>query len=413
MLGLPKVYGKDKVFVIISFIYILYVVFPLFADLTNIPVVVPSLLVAFVITLLYSNCYCKKPVLSVFIYAVMLILYSLAGAYVHINGVNGSLPAWWRITIEIAWILPPTLIAVVLWTRNNKNLFKLFGYGSLAIIVVSYIYILPILITSKNILREADSIDVAFRPIGLPDYGLMHSYTLLLVPLCYMLRKEFNKKRHSRILVLLGLIALFFYIVVQTAVTTSLIVSCCILLFMFLYSEKNNATSIFRLGFTVVMLYVLYQSGFFLWLVNILMPIFDGTAVSYKLQDFYDSMVYGSVQGDSLTGRMSYHQISKDAFFTNPIFGSGKAGGHSKILDLLGCSGLVLFIPYFTIIWYTMKMQIRSVATQLTAAYIACGYLAAAIYLYEKGIFGASGYLITMVIVPSIIKAYESEDFEL
>ena len=141
------------------------------------------------------------------------------------------------------------------------------------------------------------------------------------------------------------------------------------------------------------------------------MPIFDGTAVAYKLQDIHDSMVFGSVQGESITGRMSYHQISKDAFFENPIFGIGKAGGHSKILDLLGCMGLLVFIPYFAIIWNTMKMQIRNISTQLAAAFIVCGYLAAAIYLYEKGIFGAPGYLIMIVVVPSIIKAFESEDF--
>lgn len=411
MSRLLKVYGKDKVFVIVSFIYILYVVFPLFADITNIPVVVPSLLVVFVITVLYGGgIYSKKPVVCVFIYALMLTVYSLTGVYIHINGVNGTLPAWWRIMIEIGWILPPLLIAVVLWMKNDKGLFKLFGYGALASLVISLIYILPLLISSKNILREAEYIDEAFRPIGLPGYDLMHSYTLVLVPLCYMLRKEFNKKGHLMIYLLI-LTAFFFYIVIQTAVTTSLIVSCFIFLFMFIYSEKNNTITIVRLVLGLVSLYVLYKSGFFLWLVDALMPIFDGTAVAYKLQDIHDSMVFGSVQGESITGRMSYHQISKDAFFENPIFGIGKAGGHSKILDLLGCMGLLVFIPYFAIIWNTMKMQIRNISTQLAAAFIVCGYLAAAIYLYEKGIFGAPGYLIMIVVVPSIIKAFESEDF--
>ena len=409
MLGLLKIYGKDKIFVIVSFIYMLYVVFPLFADLTNIPVVVPALLVVSVITLLYSGVYSKKPVVCLSFYALMLIIYSLVGARIHINGVNGSLPTWWRIMIEIAWILPPLLIAVVLWMKNDKNLFKLFGYGSLAILVISLIYILPLIITSKNVLREAEKIDEAFRPIGLPGYDLMHSYTLVLVPLCYMLRKEFNKRR-GILIYLLSIAALFFYIVIQTAVTTSLVVSCCIFLFMFIYSEKNNVITIVRLVFWGGLLYVLYQLGFFLWLVDELKPVFEGTAVSYKLQDIHDSMVFGSLQGESITGRMSYHQISKDAFFENPIFGIGKAGGHSKILDLLGCMGLLVFIPYFAMIWNTMKMQICSVSTHLAGVFVACGYFAATIFLYEKGVFGAPGYLIMMVIVPSIIRTYESNN---
>lgn len=139
------------------------------------------------------------------------------------------------------------------------------------------------------------------------------------------------------------------------------------------------------------------------------MPIFDGTAVSYKLQDIHDSMLSGSVQGESITGRMSYHQISKDAFFENPICGTGEAGGLSKILYLLGCMGLLAFIPYFAIIWNTMKMQICNTSTKLAAAFITCGYFVATIYLYEKGIFGAPGYLIMMVIGPSIIKSSENK----
>lgn len=406
MLGLPKLYGKDKGLILVSFIYMLYIIFPLFVDLTHIPVFVPALAVVGYVSVVYPFVYKFRPMRWLLVYISLLFLYSIMGKPIIINGVNSEQPFLWRITIESAWIMPSVMIACILQMRNNKTLYRIFGYGFLLVLTMSFLYILPLIVSSQNILRLSEYENEVSRPLGLPGYDLMHSYTLVLVPLCYMLRLEQNMKRRFLIM---GLILLFFYVITQTAVTTSLMVSIFIFLFMVIYSEKNVNATVFGVLLMGGLIYALYFAGFFLWLVDSLMPIFDGTAVAVKLQDFHDSMMLGKIQGDSITGRMDYHQISKDAFFENPFFGSGQAGGHSKILDLLGCMGIVIFIPYFKIVWGTMKMQIHGLKEQLTSAFIVLGYFAAFIYLYEKGIFGAPGYLTMIVIVPAIIKAYESK----
>lgn len=403
MLGLLKVNGRDKGFVIVSFVYMLYVIFPLFADLTHIPVFVPALAVVTYISVAYSSVYYYRPMRWLLCYIILLFIYSTVGAPIHVNGMNAALPFWWRITIESAWIMPAVMIACVLHKRNNRELYKQFGYGSILLLTVSFLHILPLLISSKNILRENLHAEDVLRPIGLPAYDLMHAYTLLLIPLLYIVKYAPRVIK----LVAFALAVLFFYVVTQTAVTTSLIVSVVIALFALTYSADNNQKTIISLVVIGGVCIVLYNSGFCLWLVDALMPFFDGTVVTYKLQDLHDSMVSGSVQGGTLTGRMDYHQISKDNFWMNPILGGGVAGGHSKILDILGCTGLVMFIPYVMILWSCLKMQTANL-NKRSRAFVMFTYATACIYLYEKGVFGSPGYLSMLVIIPSAIITFES-----
>lgn len=395
--------SKDKLFVIVSFIYILYVIFPLFGDLTNIPVFVPSLLVVFFIAICNNGIFTNKPVRWLLAYFILLFIYTLIGKPIHINGVSSDLPGWWRITIEAAWAMPAVMIAAVLYYKNDTNLYKLFGIGSLVLITISFLYILPLIISSKNILRD-DLLDISdVHPLGLPDYALMHAYTLMLIPFCFSLKTTVYKHKFLSI----GLLCLFFYLVTQTAVTTSLFVSVAIFFFSIIYSAEHRMRFFVLCVMSVLILYVLYEFGFFLWLVDSLMPLFDGTAVSFKLQDLHDSMVGGRIQGGSITGRMDYHQISKDNFWYNPIFGGGFAGGHSKILDILGGMGIIVFIPFAMSIWSCLKQQISQTRSLNARSFIYFSYFAACIYLYEKGIFSAAGYLTTLVIVPSALIALD------
>ena len=405
MLEALKTSAKEKYFIIISFIYILYVIFPLFGDYLNIPVFVPALLVVGYITIFYPGVYGQKSMLWFMIYIGMLFLYSFIGLPIHINGVNGELPYWWRITIEAAWTMPAIMIAGVLFHRNNSGLYKLFGLGSILFLVISFLYILPLIISSKGILREEIQNFDTIRPLGLPDYGLMHAYTLFLTPICYYLKYAKKTSKAKTILLLL----LFFYVVVQTSVTTSLLVSAVIFSFTLLFSKKNKKGTIVLAFFFAFVLYLLYYLGFFLLIVDTLMPLFEGTAVSGKLQDMHDSLVSGTIQGETITGRMDFHQTSVDSFLKNPIFGGGLAGGHSKFLDILGCSGLFVFIPFIMFIWSSLKKQTSVCTSSMCRTFVVMSYVAAGLFLYEKGLFGASGFLSLLVIVPAALIAYDNK----
>ncbi len=106
---------------------------------------------------------------------------------------------------------------------------------------------------------------------------------------------------------------------------------------------------------------------------------------------------------------MDYHQMSKDAFIANPIVGTDRAGGHSKILDLLGSMGLLAFIPYFMVLFAGLKrFAFRLKKDVGFKSYLYFSFILACVYLYTKGIFGNPGYLFTLVIVPSIIMSVYS-----
>lgn len=398
--------GKDKWFVIVSFVYILYVIFPLFADLTQIQVQIPALLVVIYVAIAYPGTFTSKPVLWLVAYIAVLLVYTLLGKPIHINGTSEMLPTMWRITIEAAWIMPALLIGMILFKKNDARLYRIIGYGSIFLLILSFFYILPIITISSNILRADiyhESLDL---PMGLPGYDLMHSYTLMLVPLCYMVKNTSGRYR----LISLSVCVLFIYIIIKTYVTTSLAVGVMVVVLSIIYNEKRTSITIFGILLSILLIILLYQTGFFMWLVDALLPLFDGTAVQPKLEGLKESMRIGSLTGGHITGRIGLHSISKQSFLENPLFGGGEIGGHSKILDILGRSGLVVFIPFAATLWTMFRVQYNRPINKNTKVFIGLVYLAALIYLYQKGIFGAPGFLFMFVLAPSAIMAFDLRD---
>ena len=139
------------------------------------------------------------------------------------------------------------------------------------------------------------------------------------------------------------------------------------------------------------------------------MPYFDGTAVEDKLLDIHNSLSVGMVVGDTLTGRMDFHAISRNSFFSNPLFGASRVGGHSKFLDVLGSMGLFVFVPYIMILVSSLKSQQRFITSQSARSYLLISFVIACVFLYSKGIFGSPGYLFMLVIVPSLIMTMEHD----
>lgn len=396
---------KDRSFIAITFFYIIYTIFPLFADITGIPIYITAMALVFVLLMMYPKAFMEKPTKWFIAYIGVLVLYTIFGKPIFINGVNNqSLTTIYRITIEVAWILPNITIMNVLLYKNDGRLFKIIGYGSIILLVASFLYLLPLVSTINNVLRsnihEAESV----RPVGLPGYDLMHAYTFMILPLCLLIKNNTGK---MKILYLIALL-LFAYFVIKTAITTGIVILLVTILFACFFNVQKIHSSIFIFISIFLIGYLLYQSDFFLNLIDVLMPYFEDTAVSNKLEDLRTSMIQGEVTGGSFIGRMDYHQISKEAFWNNPFLGSNKAGGHSKILDILGAMGIFVFIPYFMILCTSLKKYIFRIKDIELKSYLCFSFILASIYLYTKGIFGSPGYLFMLVIVPSIIFSVNS-----
>lgn len=399
--------GREKTFLLVSLSYILFFAFPLFSDLTQIPPQFVCMFAAVSLLLLYPKAIASRVSKWFFFFIAILFVNAILGRHIHINGLsNETLPAMWRITIEVAWILPAILMMSILLKLDNPKLYKAIGFGSVIILTISFLYILPLLMAYSNILRAAsteNSLEFT-RPLGLPDYTLMHAYVFMLPGLCMYMKKNTGRKR----LVSLLLIVLFYYVITQTAVSTSITMGMLIVLFSIIYDNRNKQKSMLWGLIAIGVFFAAYQMGLVLAFVDWLMPFFEGTAVSFKLQDVHDSIVNGAIQGGSFEGRADHHELSRMSFLENPIFGGGKAGGHSHVLDTLGTVGLVGFIPFFMTIWIVMKNYIN-IVNKNDRIYMYLVFAISAVYLYNKGIFGSTGWLFMCVIAPSLIKAISDD----
>lgn len=195
---LASLSGREKMFLFVSLSYILFFAFPLFADLTHIQPQFVCMFATILLLFLYPNAFTSKVSRWFFIFISVLIVNALLGRHIHINGLsNDTLPALWRITIEVAWVLPAILMMSILLKLDNANLYKAIGYGSVIILTISFIYILPLLMAYSNILRAAStegSLEFT-RPLGLPDYTLMHAYVFMLPGLCMYMKKNTGIKK--------------------------------------------------------------------------------------------------------------------------------------------------------------------------------------------------------------------------
>lgn len=373
--------------------------FPLFGDLTNIPVEMPSLLVFGGVFCLYPSAF-KNAIFRWFvIYALILMIYVFLGKPLTIG--IGTVADNKKIFIEFAYILPSVAIMLVLLYLKDLNLYKIIAVCSLLFLVISFIYIIPLLSLSANIMRsnavqhEGEALTIP----GLPGYGLMHAYVLLIPSLCYGVRYSRGKQR----MILLVLLSLFFYIVLKTAITTTILIATFIVFYSLIYSERNRSSALFVMSFLFVMLYLFYILGGFLAIVDWIFPFFDGTSVESKLYDFRQSLMVGHIQGGTMTARQNLQQQSWDSFFVNPIFGGSKVGGHSNFVDRLGGMGLFVFVPFFMIV-YSYYKQMKSVfISKSTKSFYNIGIIVCFILFYMKGNWGDSNWLFMFVLFPATL----------
>lgn len=395
---------KEKFFIYITFFFILFNAFPLFSDLSHIPNQFACVFVVVALVLLYPQALPSKSVKWLSVYLSIAFFLSLF-KYIHITALSSALPSWYRLLIDAAWILPSLYIANVLAYTNKPSIYKIIGYGSVVLLTISFVYILPMIMAYSNVLRE-DLMDEAIaRPAGLPDYTLMHSYAFMMVPMLLAI-KQF-KGKNCIIAAILSFI--FAYVIIRTSVTTSLFAMLASAILVISYNGSNKLGAFFILMILAFLGGVLYYSGTLLSIIDGLMPFFDGTAVSYKLQDFHDSMVQGHITGDSLTSRADHHAASIDSFWSNPILGGDIAGGHSKILDVFGTMGILGGIPFLLVVWSSLKQNLSVVYDNYIKTFLYVSYLIAFIYLYQKGIFGATGWLFMTVIVPCCLYSLQKQ----
>lgn len=126
-----------------------------------------------------------------------------------------------------------------------------------------------------------------------------------------------------------------------------------------------------------------------------------------KIRDFIDVINGDTGYHSTIDGRKRYQQDNIDAFFNSPIFGCAyQGGGHSVIWVRFGTGGLLCGVPFVMMI-ISLFRQWYLVIPRFSRIYFNLAWVGALILLYNKGVFGNTGWALVAFIVPAIVQMYE------
>lgn len=394
---------KKKLFLITAILYISYMIFPLLADTFRIPVWLPSLATVALMVVMYPKAFGNKVIHWFLVYAAVLGLYVIIGKPLTIG--IGTVADSRKLFIEFAYILPVISIFSILCYLDDFEVMRRLVKWSVIVLFASFIVSVPLML-QYNSLREAYQMqNESFFVPGLPGYSLMHAYTLFLPTLCFAVKVNHGWKKWFAIF---GL-AVTCIVIYDTFVTTSLLAMLGILLVTLFYKQDKNGLFIIMVPILFIIILFLYQIGFFVSLIEWVMPAFEGTAVEAKLIDLKDSILQGELTGGTLTGRQNLHIISWNSFLQNPIFGTPVVGLHSSLIDRFGGMGLVAGLPFVMILVSFIRQIVRKFETKIAKDFFWLGVMTGLLFLYEKGNWGGEAWLMYMVLMPIGILVFEND----
>ena len=365
-----------------------------------------SILPLLVSIILYPRAFMNKTMLWCCLYIFMLCVYLIFSKPITV-GIGGMSDSR-KLMTECAFLTPSLAIYSVLVYLNDVKLNKCIALSSITMIVLTCIYLVPLLMTNRTILRVDDARDnIALVIPGLPMYTLMHGYAMLLPVFLYNYRVSYRK------IIPLVLLIVMCYLIYSSYVTTSLILSLISFLFAIIYQAKNKTTVFAILCLICLTFGILSNMGVIDKFLDWLLIFYDGTFVAEKISDFKDSVAGNTITGSSILVRMELHNISLYSFFSNPIFGTGVVGEHSFFVDRLGGMGLVVFIPFMAMFVSILKKNYSRLIYRDAKAYYWITVLIIFVLLYNKGLFGMEGWLIMSVIIPSCLITFERRNIKL
>ena len=395
-------WSKKNIYLIVTLLYILYTIFPLLADMINIPVWLPSIAVSLALFILYPQAYANKIFYWFLVYAFVLFVYLIVGRPLTIG--IGTVQDSRKILIEFSNILPAISIVSVFFHLKDEKVTRQLVMWSMIFLFVSFIVAIP-LMRQYNSIREAleEENYGAFSIPGLPGYSLMHAYALVLPVLCYA-TKVFSGWKKILFIVALAVVC---FVVYDTFVTTSLLIMLGVVMFTIIFPKKNPRRLWITAALTLVIVLFMYETGLFIRIIDWMMPAFDGTAAETKLWGIRQSLLQGQLTGGDIEARQEYHRISWNSFLNNFLFGSSVVGNHSTLLDRFGGMGVVAGIPFIMIFISFIKRMGKLYETKIARAFFWAGIIAGAIFLYQKGLWGCESWLMYLVLMPMGILVLE------
>lgn len=283
----------------------------------------------------------------------------------------------WYFIIFSHWTFVFSIFQVLFYKTRFKNLNKI-AYLSLFILVFTTIINIPLLVFNPTFIRETivalqygnPELYRAGQRLGIASYGIIHSIPMLFPFVIFKIKN--TKIQPYRFMWIVVLIVLFYFIL-NVSFGTALILSLLIIPLSFILSD-NKKRNLFTLFFSLILLSLFVNNTFVIEVLNRSLPLFEGTAMEYKIVDIQSSLLANEVEGQ-LSTRSNLYESTWKTFFTHPIFGTGSqndVGGHAFIVDFLAWFGIVGVIPLVLLFLELFKTIFKSLPSQTRVYYFMC-----------------------------------------
>lgn len=240
------------------------------------------------------------------------------------------------------YILWPLLYRL---TRDNVNrkLKAALTIIFIAFFAVSVILTLTTLSVDSNASRllagkATESERAAYYAKGVGGYGFVFGSVFISYALVKFGRRINFKPGKIAIIALLAVIAVM---VILASYTTAIILFFILVFVSAFTSAKKHNWIGFVLLFAGALLVILFRNSIFEMFAQLGKSL-ELPYVENRFTQLLQASDEGSVEG---LRRYTLYKESLDAFFSQPLTGAAKVGGHSEIFDLLGMYG-VLAIPF-------------------------------------------------------------------
>ena len=147
---------KKKIFLVVSLLYILYTVVPIIPDVTGIAVWLVNLSTFIILVALYPRAFANTVMYWFLVYAAILAVYVVVGKPLAIG--IGTVRDSKKIIIEYAFMLPSLSIFSILYYLKESKLFKIIAGGGGLFLVISFVYLTPMIVSEAEIMRISHNI---------------------------------------------------------------------------------------------------------------------------------------------------------------------------------------------------------------------------------------------------------------
>lgn len=383
--------NRRDIFFGVALFYIIYITFPLFELI--IPIKTLSICTLSIILFLYPTVFLTKSMLWTLIYLFLLFCYAIFERPVTVG--VGIMSGFQSVILESAFLLPPIAILGVLSTIDDRMFLKRFGRSIALVLLVSVVFVIISLKANPYILREAHT-EQLYIP-GLPQYTLMHAYIIMLPQFFYA---YIGKSNIARLFITILLFS-YLYLLYSTYITTLLLLVVGVVVASLIYAYRTKPI-FWLIILSLLIIAISVNENVVISFFDKLIDLYYGTAVQEKIEDFKWSFINGRLNGDTIEGRMSYHDVSWNSFYKNVFIGGGEYGRHSSLIDRLGGMGILVFFPYCMIIITSIKTMLHRFIDKSMRFYFGTSVFCVFVILYNKGLFGVQGWLFFLVLMPIV-----------